>query len=466
MIGSYNLHAVELGFNMTFSGISRQTSTRVNSLKVHFPSLQYSVNLVDLKGESSNKNHLIMTSSEFSADLANPVVTMTSLLKLTCKSTEEKSCSLPASMDVVEFRRLFLQKGFVNTTATSERSSFISAFLGDHHFIRNADKSNLGMPKERAITHPDNDQSSIPREANCTLLNGDNVYSINACSLQNVSFYAFFIDTKDSAGTVSFVKSITTWDLVDKVFAQTDLIANYRESDFVVANASVSLQRNQMVSQANALYAHGGEEKFVGHILGGWIFSNDADKGHIHAEASTKIPHQSAVSFADFAYANNNFSVDAKTTRVGDVIKSAKIFGQGQYGGNINDWYIQLTRSAAYVNDNFRGGANGIISSTIPNDGKAGKIDYEVHVTDGQHEVSLDSRGLAQWDSPSKWSEAGKLQAASYYNMPTVIYWDAVGDFQYGDNRYALYLQDLTKANEKQLLVQGDGTYGGDLHAW
>ena len=124
-----------------------------------------------------------------------------------------------------------------------------------------------------------------------------------------------------------------------------------------------------------------------------------------------------------------------------------------------------MDESSLVWEGHLKGNANAAVNYAVPAGFKSGKVDYEVHVTDGQHEVSLDSRGLAQWDSPSKWSEAGKLQAASYFNMPTVIYWDAVGDFQYGDNRYSFYFEDLTKP-ERQLLVLGDGTYRGDLHAW
>ena len=128
-----------------------------------------------------------------------------------------------------------------------------------------------------------------------------------------------------------------------------------------------------------------------------------------------------------------------------------------------------LADSIVIMDRTVTGYAMGNISWNVPGSGINGEVEFASRVLNGSHDAVFDNYGVALWTTASSWSQAGCLSARSMVNVFDVegLNWNATGHLGYSNHSYSLLIteNDYNLMNN-ELIVLGEGKYGGDWTSW
>eukprot|EP00981_Chlorochromonas_danica_P012480 scaffold4991_cov156-Ochromonas_danica.AAC.8 len=149
----------------------------------------------------------------------------------------------------------------------------------------------------------------------------------------------------------------------------------------------------------------------------------------------------------------------------------------GGYGGDLNNWWLEVSKSVLVVNELLVGTAVGQLTYQVPVDGETGQIAITVIVNDDVESIAFSNEGSLSWVSPSSdWEESGSIVISDVMSIPLYsLYTNLTASAKYSLPNYVLEV-DLLNWNEQEssgggvdgvyMDLSAVGRYGGDLYDW
>jgi hypothetical protein len=127
-----------------------------------------------------------------------------------------------------------------------------------------------------------------------------------------------------------------------------------------------------------------------------------------------------------------------------------------------------LDSSYVLVDGKIKTNVKGLVYSIVPSAGTSGDLvlTMDAHTENGANQLSTSNRAV--WESMSTWTKAGSmtLDSSFLYLDGAEVNWNSKGLMNYGENKYAMRVNNYDLNAMENFLCHGNGGYGGDFMRW
>ncbi len=284
----------------------RANNQPIDSFIVNLPKISYATAFLDKATEA--KNFLKIRSHATSFDLAVPHTPIVIDLKISCTPAAQNGkeankakgqCSLLSPVNFGEFREELVHHKFVNITAQSLETSFISNFMGEYHYITSVDPSEYPGPafnndnvhnfQENSENNVENNNRqltttdpSISTGGNCVTVASDGVYISQLCSVVQAGFFKLYVGIYNNDGFVGYLNSATSWATSGEVAFESHLegsITSSGTTDTVYGQSffSENYQNLSLILGYNQTTSSGADKQyFLEALEAAWDFTGSS----------------------------------------------------------------------------------------------------------------------------------------------------------------------------------------------